>query len=63
MKSAMVGCFCLANALLHPMHDNMSLGATDAETKGVMLAGGVLQDATLARQSAASMRAVFAPKV
>lgn len=30
---------------------------------GVLLAGGVLRDATLAKQSAAAMRAVFAPKV
>ncbi|BDA51455.1 probable oleandomycin polyketide synthase, modules 5 and 6 [Coccomyxa sp. Obi] len=30
---------------------------------GVLLAGGVLRDATLAKQTASSMRAVFAPKV
>lgn len=35
----------------------------EPEIQGIMLAGGVLQDATLAKQTAASMRAVFAPKV
>jgi hypothetical protein len=29
----------------------------------MLLAGGVLHDATLAKQTAAGMRAVFAPKV
>ena len=49
--------------LPHPTYNRVSLGAADLEIQGVMLAGGVLQDATLAKQSAASVRAVFAPKV
>ena len=35
----------------------------DPMIQGVMLAGGVLQDAMLAKQSASSVRTVFAPKV
>ena len=31
--------------------------------QGILLAGGVLRDATLAKQTAGSVRAVFAPKV
>lgn len=52
-----------ADALPHTTHNRVSLGAADLEVQGVMLAGGVLQDATLAKQCAASVRAVFAPKV
>ena len=33
------------------------------EVQGILLAGGVLRDATLAKQTAGSVRAVFAPKV
>ncbi len=35
----------------------------DCQVHGLMLAGGVIQDATLAKQTAASVRAVYAPKV
>ena len=35
----------------------------DPIIQGVMLAGGVLQDAMLAKQSASTVRTVFAPKV
>lgn len=35
----------------------------DPMIQGVMLAGGVLQDAMLAKQSALAVRTVFAPKV
>ena len=35
----------------------------DSMIQGVMLAGGVLQDAMLAKQSALAVRTVFAPKV
>ena len=35
----------------------------DSVIQGVILAGGVLQDAMLAKQSASSVRTVFAPKV
>ena len=35
----------------------------DCKVQGIILAGGVVQDATLAKQTAATVRAVFAPKV
>ena len=59
----MLGYMHHADALPHTTHNRVGLGAADLEVQGVMLAGGVLQDATLAKQSAASMRTAFAPKV
>ena len=49
-----------------PCHTGFPLQSrllADPMVQGVMLAGGVLQDAMLAKQSASSVRTVFAPKV
>jgi KR domain len=43
--------------------DVYSLSATGPELQGVLHASGVLQDATLPKQTAAGVRAVYGPKV